>query len=266
MGHLQKSPIGIFDSGLGGLSVLREIEKILPSEDIIYFGDTARLPYGTKSKNTIIRFSTQSALFLLKKKVKLIVIACNTSSSLALNHLKKVFSIPVLGVIEPGVKKALLVSKNKRIGVIGTKATIASLRYQRELTRRDKAVVTYSKACPLFVPLVEEGLLNGAITQAVITRYLKDLKGKADTLILGCTHYPLLKKAIGQYLKGVTLVDSAKEVAIVTARILKEMNIANTSSKKSKEEFYVTDEPEGFTKVARAFLKHKIKNVKVVSI
>ena len=266
MGDTSKYPIGVFDSGIGGLTVLREIERILPGENIVYFGDTARVPYGGKSKATIVRFSTESILFLLKKKVKLVVIACNTSSSLALDYLKRVFSVPVLGVIEAGVEKALLRSKKKKIGVMGTSSTISSLAYQQGLTKRDKSVSVYAKACPLFVPLVEEGLLRNSITQDTIKMYLHDAKGKIDTLILGCTHYPLLKKAIGNYLKRVSLVDSAKEVALKTRDTLRESKLVNNSYKEPFRHFYVTDEPIGFKNKASVFLKHDIIVPKVVNL
>ena len=266
MDKLNRGAIGIFDSGLGGLTVFREIEKVLPHEDLIYFGDTARVPYGSKSRNSVIRFSTESILFLLKKKVKLVVVACNTSSSLALDYLKKIFSIPLIGVIAAGSKKAISVSKKKRIGIIGTKSTIKSGAYQKEIFKQDKGAYIYVKACPLFVPLVEEGLLNGRITNSIIKMYLQEVKDKIDTLILGCTHYPLLKKAIGDYLKGVYLIDSAKEVALETKNALQQNGLLNEYSKKASKDFYVTDEPFSFRKKAVVFLKHSITTPKVAAI
>ncbi len=263
----KKRPIGIFDSGIGGLTVFKEIEKLLPQENIIYFGDTARVPYGSKSKATIIKFTTQSVLFLLKKKVKAIVIACNTSSALSLSYLQRVFNIPIIGVIESGVNKALAVSKNKRIGIIATKSTIASGSYQKLIFKKNKLVKVFSRSCPLFVSLAEEGILNGKITHEVIDMYLKEFKKESiDTIILGCTHYPLLKAAIGKYLKGVNIVDSAKEVASYTKKILETNNLLNTSNIVSKKEFYVSDEPQGFSNAAKLFLKRKVSKPKVVDV
>jgi len=260
------NPVGIFDSGLGGLTVLREIEKILPHENIVYLGDTARLPYGSKSKNVIIRFSTQNVLFLLKKKVKMVVVACNTSSSLALDYLTGIFTVPILGVINAGAQKAIKVSKSKRIAVIGTKSTIESGSYQKRIYALDKNVKIYAKACPLFVPLVEEGLISGNIVSDIIRMYLRNIKGKVDTMILGCTHYPILKSAIAGYLRGVYMVDSAKEVAIETKAILEENSLVNNKDVVPKREFYVTDEPKEFVKMARIFLKREVNKPKIVNV
>jgi len=189
MKSLSKKAIGIFDSGIGGLTVFREMERLLPHEELIYFGDTARVPYGNKSKATIIRFSTQNVLFLLEKDVKMVIVACNTSSSLALGYLKRVFSIPLIGVIEAGVRRALELSHNRKIGVIGTRSTINSGSYEKEILSRDKKARVYSLACPLFVPLVEEGLLGGKIVDEVVRMYLGRLKKQEiDATILGCTH------------------------------------------------------------------------------
>lgn len=258
-------PIGIFDSGIGGLTVLKEIKRILPSENVIYFGDTARVPYGNKSKQTVIKFSTQSVLFLLKKKVKLIVIACNTASSLALDYLKKVFTVPLIGVIDPAINRALLVSRNKRIGVIGTKSTISSKVYERKILKKHKHAKVYLRACPLFVPCVEEGLTRGEIIDVLLKVYLKDLKGKIDTLILGCTHYPLLKRAITDYFKDVYLVDSASAVAFQIKEVLKKNHLLSKVPS-SYEEFYVTDDSTNFAKLARLFLRREIKKPRVLNV
>lgn len=260
------NPIGIFDSGLGGLTVLREIEKLLPQENIVYFGDTAHLPYGSKSKNAVIDFSTQNILFLLKKKVKMVVIACNTSSSLALDYLTNIFTVPILGVIDAGVQKAVRISKISKIAVIGTKSTIGSGSYQKKIIALHKNVKVYAKACPLFVPLVEEGLTKGKIVSDVVKMYLRDIKGKVDTLILGCTHYPILKDTIAGYLKRVYMVDSAKEVALKTKAILEKNNLINKTSVVHRKEFYVTDEPKEFMKMARIFLKRKVNKPKIVNV
>ena len=266
MAGKSNNPIGIFDSGLGGLTVLRAVERVLPREDIIYFGDTARLPYGSKSKETIINFSTQNVLFLLKKRVKIIIIACNTSSSIALDYLRSIFTVPILGVIDAAVKKAIGTSKVKKIAVIGTKAAIESGSYQKKIHTLDKDVKVYSKACPLFVPLVEEGLTEGKIVNDIVRMYLKDIKGKVDTLILGCTHYPILKDAIAGYLENVYMVDSAKETALEVKRMLENNSLINKKAGISRKEFYVTDEPKGFAKMAEIFLRRKIDKPKVVNV
>lgn len=265
--NTKNKPIGIFDSGVGGLTVLKEIERILPHEDIIYFGDTARVPYGNKSKATILKFSTESILFLLKKNVKMVVIACNTSSALALDHFKNTFSVPVIGVIEAGAKKALSISKNNKIAIIGTRSTINSNSYQKKINKMNKQAKVYSKACPLFVPLVEEGVLRGNIVNLAVKIYLAEIKNKnVDTAILGCTHYPLLKTAISRYLKGVKIVDSAKEVALHTKNLLSAKNLQKESTRKGKVEFYVSDEPAGFIKLAKLFLKRDIIKPKAANV
>ncbi|MBP7088488.1 MAG: glutamate racemase [Candidatus Omnitrophica bacterium] len=260
-------PIGIFDSGVGGLTVLKEIERLLPFENIIYFGDTARVPYGNKSKATIVRFSTECTLFLLKNKVKMIVIACNTSSALALEHLRSVFTIPIIGVITAGVNKALSLNSVNKIGVIGTRSTIISGSYKREIQSFNRRVKVYSQACPLFVPLVEEGLLKGRIVNQTIDMYLnKFRKNKVDTVILGCTHYPLLKFEISRYLKGTFIVDSAKEVASYTKGLLLKKGLLNSNKCKGKKIFYVSDEPLAFARLAKLFLKRKISTPKIVNV
>jgi len=258
-------PIGIFDSGLGGLTVLKEIERILPKESIIYFGDTARVPYGNKSKSTVIRFSTENVLFLLRKKVKIIVVACNTSSSLALGSLKEIFTVPLIGVIQAGVEKACVVCRGKGIGIIGTKSTINSRSYQENIAAVNPIKV-YARACPLFVPLVEENLTAGKIVDLTVKMYLADFRSKIDTLILGCTHYPLLGKAIARYLRGVNLVDSAKEVALRTRDVLEKLNLLNKSGYPVREKFYVTDEPRVFSQRAEIFLRRRINNPQVVDV
>jgi glutamate racemase len=260
-------PIGIFDSGVGGLTVLREIEKVLPNENIIYFGDTARVPYGNKSRAAIIKFSIENMLFLLRKKVKIVIIACNTSSSLALHYLRRIFNLPIVGVIEAGAKKALEVSKVKRIGVIGTKSTINSKSYNKEILKIDRKVKVYCRACPLFVPLVEEKIFSGKIIEGAMEMYLRwFLIKKVDTVILGCTHYPLLKKIIAGYLRKVVIVDSAKEVALHTKNILKKDNLLSKRENKGKVDFYVTDDPERFVSLAKLFLKRGVPKPKVVNV
>ncbi|MFN3813802.1 MAG: glutamate racemase [Aquificaceae bacterium] len=204
--------VGVFDSGVGGLTVLRAIRENFPNLDLVYLGDTARVPYGSKSKDTVIRYSIECANFLLGFGIDLLVVACNTASSYALDVLKEELTIPVLGVIDPGVKAALEVSKRKVIGVIGTKGTISSGVYRKKL--EEVGAKVYERACPLFVPLVEEGIKDGSIAESVVEFYLKDLKEKGiDTLIMGCTHYPLLKKVIEEYMGDVHVVDSASCIA-----------------------------------------------------
>ncbi len=264
---MDNRPIGIFDSGVGGLTVLKEVAKILPSEDIVYFGDTARVPYGNKSKSTILKFSRESASFLKKRKVKMIVVACNTSSALAMDNLKKSFNIPILGVIAAGVEKAINITTNKKIAVIGTKSTIRSGSYQKLIRKKAKGIKVYSKSCPLFVPLVEEGILSGPIVAAAMEMYLKDLRSKGvDTIILGCTHYPLLKSQISSYFKSTVVVNSPKEVANQVQNILELKKMLNKGKRRSKVEFYLSDEPKEFVRLAKLFLKRKISNPRIANV
>ena len=208
---MNANPIGVFDSGLGGLTVVRELRRQLPQESLVYFGDIARLPYGTKSRAQIRRFSLENALFLFEKGVKALVIACNSSSSAAYDLLRRRFSIPVISVIEPAVTESLRKTRTGRIGVIGTAATIESKIYERELRSKNPRVQVFTRSCPLFVPLVEEGWLNGGVTERVIEKYLAPLaQKKIDTLILGCTHYPILFRQLQSFFgPEVALVDSA---------------------------------------------------------
>jgi glutamate racemase len=255
------SAIGVFDSGIGGLTVLHEIIEALPRENTVYLGDTARAPYGSKSVETVLRYSFENCEFLVEKGVKLIVVACNTSSAIALQRLKDSLAIPVIGVIEPGVRRALASTKNKKVGVIGTEATIQSGAYTRGLKAGQTDIEVYSRACPLFVPLVEEGWTDNAVVEMTVRAYLGSLKQSGiDTLILGCTHYPLLKKALRDYLgKDVRLVDSAEETAKEVAAALKRLQIANKSGKASHG-FFVSDAPDRFVKVGRRFLGDKVES------
>ncbi len=259
--------IGVFDSGLGGLTVVKALRQQLSHETIVYFGDTARVPYGTKSSETVIRFSRQNARLLMTYDIKMLVVACNTSSSVALNVLRKEFPVPVVGVIEPGAKKAVAVTKNKIIGVIATTATIKSGAYLKAIKRLGKGLKVISQACPLFVPLVEEGWIAQKETISIAKRYLADImRKKADTLVLGCTHYPLLKKVL-QKIVGtkVYLVDSAQEVASEVKGILKKSNLLREKGRPSYR-FLVSDEPEHFRKLARRFLGNTDIKVKRVNI
>jgi len=257
-------PIGIFDSGVGGLTVVKEIFKALPNEEIVYLGDTARVPYGTKSLETIKRFSIENVEFLMRFNVKLIVVACNTSSSISLPILRNTFKIPIVGVIKPGVKKALTVSGSGKIGVIATPTTIKSKAYKNEIGRISRNIKVFSKACPLFVPLAEEGWTNGRITSEIAKKYLRSLSGKrVDTLVLGCTHYPLLKSVISRAIgKDVRIVDSASSVADEVKGILQGRGMLSDASKKPEHIFFATDEVEHFVRLGERFLGRKIKKAK----
>jgi glutamate racemase len=260
-------PIGIFDSGFGGLTVMSAINKILPYENLIYFGDTAHVPYGTKSQNAIIKFSKKITSFLIKSNVKLIVVACNTVSALALPVLDRIAKIPVIGVISPGAIAAVGASKNLKIGIIGTEGTIGSKSYPKAISKLAKAKI-YQQACPLFVPLVEEGLTDGEITDIIIKKYIKPLLSKRiDTLVLGCTHYPLLRKALEKNLdKNIVLVDSAKSTAMEVKRILEQKSLLASKSNKKYLKFYVSDNPEKFKKIGMKFFSKSIKDVKKVDL
>lgn len=260
-------PLGIFDSGLGGLTVVNAIKQKIPNENIVYVGDTARVPYGNKSVPLIVKFSSQITQFLLEKDAKLIVVACNTASALALPTLQNEFNIPIIGVITPGANSAAELTKNNKVGVIGTIATINSKAYQKELFKINPSINTISQACPLFVPLVEEGLLGGPIVSAIIAHYIKNLDlSRIDTLILGCTHYPLLKPAIKKYINNLMLIDSADSIAKEAYLILKNNHLINDNTKQGQQDFYVTDSPSNFANIARRFLGYPIQNVKTAPI
>jgi len=257
-----RKPIGVFDSGVGGLTVAKELFAQLPCEDIIYFGDTARVPYGIRSRETVIKFSIEDTLFLLKHDIKLICVACNTASSVALPVIKNHFKVPMVGVITPGAREAVYATRNKRVGVIGTRGTVKSCAYENEITQLDSSVSVYTVACPMFVPFVEEGWLEGNVVEEVARTYLKPLQdARVDTVILGCTHYPLLKPVIKSIMgPGVVLVDSAKQVAIEVKKILASEALLNTKGK-GKHKFYVSDNPEWFSGLAKKFLGYSIAGV-----
>lgn len=267
MTHNINKAIGIFDSGIGGLTVLKEIIQRLPKEDTVYLGDTARVPYGTKSPETVTRYSFENTSFLLKHDIKLLVVACNTSSAISLKQIEKTLSIPVIGVLEPGAKAALKATKSKRIGVIGTEATIGSEAYPDAIMKLDPGIVVIGTPCPLFVPLVEEGWIDDEITLMVAERYLNPLKREEiDTLLLGCTHYPLLKDIIKKIMgDGVSLIDSAQETAIEVERILSEKRILRESSHKGSREYFVTDAPGRFINLGERLLGIHIDNVKQIN-
>ena len=253
--------IGVFDSGIGGLTVLHQIIETLPRENTVYLGDTARAPYGSKSVETVLRYSFENSAFLVEKGVKIVVVACNTSTAVALNQLKDQLAIPVIGVIEPGVRRAIQSTKNNKVGVIGTEATIQSGAYTQALKTADPAIEVYSRACPLFVPLVEEGWTDNAVVEMTAKAYLQGFKQSGiDTLVLGCTHYPLLKKAIRKFMGGgVRLVDSAEETAKVVEAVLKKTSITRKNGK-GTHSFFVTDAPDRFVKVGRRFLGEKVES------
>ncbi|MBF0531537.1 MAG: glutamate racemase [Candidatus Omnitrophica bacterium] len=261
----RRKPIGVFDSGLGGLTVVKEMMRCLPREDIVYFGDTARVPYGTKSEESIIRFSVENTEILLEHDVKAVVVACNSSSSCAIPALRAAFDLPIISVIEPGAYKAVTVTKNQRVGVIATSATIKSQKYVEAITRLNPAVKVYGKACPLFVPLVEEGWTGKTVTGLVAEEYLRDLiKARVDTLILGCTHYPLLKPVLRRVMgPRVFLVDSASEVAGRARNILMESGLLREDKHTGKYRFLVSDRPQDFSRMASHFLGREIRSVLV---
>ncbi len=260
-------PIGVFDSGIGGLTVLKEIVKEMPSEGTIYLGDTARVPYGIRSPETVIRYSLENTRFLFSKDIKFLVVACNTASSVSLDKIKSVVPIPVIGVIEPGAKAAVKATRNRKIGIIGTEATVRSDSYARLIKTIDRDIEVSGLPCPLFVPLVEEGWTDGEITALIAEKYLKEIKNKdIDTLVLGCTHYPLLKKVISQVMgEGVSLIDSAVEVAKEVRTMLETSGLSREQEAKPSREFYVTDSPARFTQVGERFLENKIEHIELIT-
>lgn len=257
----EDSSIGVFDSGLGGLTVVKAISEYLPNEHIVYFGDTARVPYGSKSRQAIIEFSKENTEVLLNHKVKLIVVACNSSSGYAINILRREYDVPIAGVIRPGANRAVEVTRTKKIGVIATSATINSGAYPRLIQRSDPKIKVISQACPLFVPIVEEGWLEHKASRLIAEEYLLKMKNAGiDTLILGCTHYPLLKPILRQVMgPKVELVDSAQTMAMDVKQHLRKTNMLRTSSGKSRRIFLVSDKPQDFEKIARNFLGYDIK-------
>jgi glutamate racemase len=247
---MKRQPIAIFDSGVGGLTVAKEVFRRLPNEEIIYLGDTARVPYGTKSPRTVIRFASECVEFLLHFRPKMVIIACNTASSVALSHLRERVDVPIIGVVEPGARAALDVTVSKRIGVVGTKATVRSGAYTAALKAIDPDVEVYSNPAPLFVPLVEEGRVSGSVVEQVAAGYLESiLEAKVDTLILGCTHYPVLKPVLADIVgAGVTLIDSAEAVSARAEQVLSEENLLSDGGG-APPRFFVTDVVDDFEEV-----------------
>ena len=262
------APIGIFDSGVGGLTVAKEIMRQLPGESLVYFGDTARVPYGTKSKATVCKYSRQIARFLQTRKVKAIVIACNTASALAREELEEMVDVPIVDVVRPGAKMAAETTRNKKIGVLGTRSTIKSGIYERYLHQIDAEITVVSKACPLFVPLVEEGLFEDRITEDVVGRYLHDMKEyEIDSLVLGCTHYPLLRGVIGRETgDGVRLVNPAYETAKSLKEMLKEKELLAPAGGEVTHDFFVSDGADEFISFANSVLPRHVENTSLVDI
>ncbi len=263
---MKSDAIGIFDSGLGGLTVQSEITKLLPGEDTIYLGDTARVPYGTKSAETVTRYSIEIADFLTTLNIKILVVACNTASAYAIEALSDKLDIPVVGVIKPGAMSAVRATKAKKIGVIGTEGTIRSGAYVQAVKEIDPDIEVQVKACPLFVPLVEEGFLDSEITELAAREYLALFTdGALDALVLGCTHYPLLKGVISKTLgPGVSLIDSAEATAAEVGRVLKERALLNDGE--GTHRFFVTDSPKRFVDVGKNFLHDRLDSAELVKL
>ncbi len=269
--QLQNAPIGVFDSGVGGLTVAREIMRQIPKEKIVYFGDTARVPYGSKSKDTVTKYSKQIVRFLRTQNVKAVVIACNTASAYALDEIEEEIDIPIIGVVRPGAKVAAEVTRNGRIGVIATEGTIESKIYSTYISQIDEKLHVIGKACPLFVPLVEEGLWVDPVTDEIAQRYLTELIDRdIDTLILGCTHYPLIRSTVGKIMGDkVTLVNPAYETARELKELLETEDLLNQKEAglgENKYRFFVSDGAEKFKRFANSALKYGILSAKTINI
>ena len=264
------APVGVFDSGVGGLTVAREIMRNLPSEKIVYFGDTARVPYGSKSKETVIRYSRQIIRFLQEQQVKAIVVACNTASAFALDTVRDEFDIPIIGVIESGAKVAAARTRNKRVGIIGTVGTVGSGIHAQYLKKLDPEITVIGKACPLFVPLVEEGWLHDPVTVEVASRYLQELKDEqVDTLILGCTHYPLIRSTIQEVMgEKVRLVNPAYETALELKSLLTKMDLLSSGEQQAEfpYRFYVSDLADEFKEFANSILPYDVTMTRKIDI
>ena len=265
---MNRRPIGVFDSGIGGLTVVRELERQLPHESLIYFGDTARVPYGNKSPETVRRYSREILDFLLSRDVKLVVVACNTASAHALEHLRQAAPVKVEGVIEPGARAAVAASRGGRIGVIGTAGTVASGAYARAIEAANGKARVTAQPCPLFVPLVEEGWLDHAATRLIADEYLAPLRAQdIDTLVLGCTHYPLLNPLLASLLgPSVALIDSAQETAAAVSRELARSTLHAPATQTGKVHFVVSDDVKRFVRVGRMFLGERVKDVEMMPL
>lgn len=268
MNHDPAGPIGVFDSGVGGLTVVRALMERLPFENITYFGDTARVPYGIKSVETICRYAAQMTEFLLKQNVKMLIVACNTIAAVAGETVRAMAPVPILDVIDAGACRAAAETRSKNVGVIGTPATINSNAYARSIHRYDPQIRIYSQACPLFVPLVEEGWLDHPVTQLTAREYLKPVLAEhIDTLVLGCTHYPLLKPLFERQLgPHIRLVDSAEAMAAITADLLAQEKLVNPDRIRPQYRFFVTDVPYRFQSIGERFLGRTLAPVELVRI
>ncbi|MCI8886686.1 MAG: glutamate racemase [Hungatella sp.] len=266
----RNASVGVFDSGIGGLTVAREIMRQMPGESIVYFGDTARVPYGSKSQDTVLRYSRQIIRFLMTQKVKAIVIACNTASAYALETVEKEFDIPIIGVIRAGARTAVKATRNKKVGVIGTEGTIKSGIYTEVMNQMRPGLEVTGKPCPLFVPLVEEGLLHDSVTDEIASRYLSELKSRfVDTLVLGCTHYPLIRSTLRRLMgEDVVLVNPAYETAIELKSLLEEKGLVCDIERTPEEKyhFYVSDLAEKFTAFATSILPSEVRETKKINI
>ncbi len=269
-GKKAERPIGVFDSGIGGLTVLKAIAELLPYEETIYLGDTARVPYGSKSAETVLKYSIEVSEFLLKFNIKLLVVACNTASAYALKSLKERLEVPVIGVVEPGARAAVNATKNGRIGVIGTEGTIKSSSYVEAIKGLKPDAEVFTKACNLFVPIAEEGLYESSVAELVTRLYLEELKDSGiDTLVLGCTHYPLLKGTIARFMgEGIRLIDSAESTAAEVKELLKMTGLLGkgTESAGTRRRFFVTDSPDRFVKVGGLFFGERLERAELVDV
>lgn len=265
---MSERAIGVFDSGVGGLTVLRELRSQFPGESLVYLGDTARVPYGTKSSPTVMRYAHEAARFLLTHQVKLLVVACNTAAAVALDDLAESYQVPVIGVIEPGARRALEMTRNGRVGVVGTEGTIRSGAYERALQAGRPDIVVRAAACPLFVPLAEEGWARHQVAHLAAREYLAPLLDDGiDTLVLGCTHYPLLKEMLQEVVgPDVYLVDSALETAKAVALRLEEQQLLHSARPAPPPRYFVTDIPDRFKRVGGAFLGEELQGVATISI
>lgn len=265
---MKKNSIGIFDSGFGGLTAMKQIRALLPNENILYFGDTARLPYGNKSAETIRGYCQENITFLLSQKIKVLVIACHTACTTALEHLKEICSIPMIGITENGIREVAKVTKTKQIAVVGTHRTITSGVYQQRIQETLPSAKVYGIACPLFVPLVEEGYIDHPITSLIIKEYLSVLKNNPiDTVLLGCTHYPLLEPLLQKELgPSITLIDPALSCAEQTRTFLNEMDWLNPQIDPPLYTFFVSDDPEKFQRLGQAFLNYPIEKVQPIIV
>ena len=259
-------PIGIFDSGVGGLTVMKEIVKRLPAEHVIYLGDTARVPYGVRSPETVLRYSLENAAFLMSRGIKMLVVACNTSSAISLTALRGEFPVPVIGVVEPGARAAVKKTRSKKIAVIGTETTINSGSYETAIKAIDASIEVSGIACPLFVPLIEEGWIEGDVVNLTAEKYLLSVVGDGvDAMVLGCTHYPMIKHIISEIV-SVPLIDSAVETAKEVERSLVDNNILCSGKGDALRQFVVTDAPDKFIRVGERFLDHKIDNITKINL